>query len=138
MAKLRFIAAVVGVGDDPACSDEAPAQFLPVLIGVDGRTNAADGDRTIHRRPILHSAQMHREWSQGAESGDTGDTVWGICDLYHFDRPATGLGDEQIDMGLKEAAGPELQDMAVHERSICDVRHSLPGRARCGNPKEPP
>ena len=116
---IEFVAAVAGVGDDPARIEEQLLRRRPVEVGVDAAADAVDLLPRVDFRAVDQSAHVDAIGRAGVEERDAARAVGRRGRLDDGDAPPPrpvdiAAGDEIVEMGLEEAARAELQDWEWH------------------------
>jgi hypothetical protein len=118
--RVCLVAAVRGVRDHAARRIEEALDLLPLLVGVDAPADACDLDLLVHDVAVSDALDLHHIRLARGESGHPLAAFGILRRLYRYDpshRVALRqrLADEQVHVGLQEAARAELDNREGHQ-----------------------
>ncbi len=112
---VGLVAAVGGVRHGAARGDEQALEFVPLRRGVDAGADARNLDDFVDDRPVAEAFDENRIGLARRKGGDAPAAFRAPRGSRDRDAPhrfaaRQRLADEQVDMGLQEAARAELED----------------------------
>ena len=130
---IGLVAAIGGVRYRAARGDEQALELVPLRHGVDAGADARNLHDFVDDRPVAEAFDENRIGLARRKGGDAPAAFRTPRGSRHSDAPhrfaaRQRLADEQVDMGLQEAARAELEDRELGQ--ICTPRAPACGRGR--------